>query len=145
MLRTSFVCVLGLLAWSSAALAQSEEFRIDQLEAETAQLKATVAEQGRRITELENMLKALQAVLTPTPKLISALTPAWYEPSKWTLLRAGMSEAQVVEILGPPSNVDAEIDFRTLLYETGSSDTRTLIGSVTLVDDRVTAAQPPKF
>lgn len=56
-----------------------------------------------------------------------------------------MSEAQVVEILGPPSNVDAKIDVRTLLYETGSSDTRTLKGSVTLIDDRVTAAQPPEF
>ena len=56
-----------------------------------------------------------------------------------------MSEAQVVEILGPPSNVDAQIDVRTLLYETGSSDTRTLKGSVALIDDRVTAAQPPKF
>lgn len=145
MVRTSFVCILGLLAWSSIALAQSQESRIDQLEEKTAQLKATVAEQGRRIAELENMLKALQAVLTPMPKPIPPPTPAWYEPSKWTLLRAGMSEAQVVEILGPPSNVDAKIDVRTLLYETGSSDTRTLKGRVTLIDDRVTAAQPPEF
>ena len=76
MLRTSFVCTLGLLAWSSVALAQSQESRIDQLEEETAQLKATVTEQGRRIAELENMLKALQAVLTPMPKPIPAPTPA---------------------------------------------------------------------
>ena len=145
MLPTSVVCILGLLAWSSIGLAQSQDSRIDQLEEETAQLKATIAEQGHRITELENTLKALQAVLTPVPKPIPPLTPPWQEPSNWTLLRPGMSEAQVVEILGPPSGVEAETDVRILLYETGSSAVRTFKGSVTLIDDRVTAAQPPKF
>lgn len=145
MLRTSVVCILGLLAWSSIALAQSQDPRIDQLEEETAQLKTTVAEQGRRITELENTLKALQAVLTPMLKPIPPPTPPWQEPSNWTLLRPGMSEVQVVEILGPASGVEAETDVRILLYETGSSAVRTFKGSVTLTDDRVTAAQPPKF
>ena len=145
MLRISAVCILGLLGLSPIASAQAHDSRLDQLEQETAQLKATVAEQGRRITDLENTIKALQAALIPTPKPIPPPTPPWYEPSNWTLIRAGMSEAEVVGILGPPSGVEAETDVRTLLYETGSSDTRSLHGSVTLVDDRVTAAQPPKF
>ena len=145
MLRTSAVCMLGLLGLSPFATAQARDSRIDQLEKETAQLKATVAAQDRRITELENTLKSLQAAAVPTPKPIPAPTPAWHEPSNWTLIRPGMSEAQVVAILGPPSNVEAETDVRTLLYETGSSAARVLKGSVTLTDDRVTAAQPPKF
>ena len=145
MLRTSAVCIFGLLGLWPYALAQAHDSRIDQLEKETTQLKATVAEQGRRINELENTLKALQAVLIPTPKPIPAPTPPWHEPSNWTLIRPGMSEAQVVQILGPPTNVEAETDVRTLLYETGSSATRPLKGSVTLTDDRVTATQPPKF
>ena len=147
MLRTSVVCMLGLLGLApfASAQARAHDSRMDQLEKETAQLKATVAEQGRRINELEQTLKTLQAVLTPTPKPIPPPTPQWQEPSNWTMIRPGMSEAQVVQILGPPTNVEAAIDVRTLLYETGSSSTRSLKGSVTLTADRVTAAQPPKF
>ena len=145
MLRTLAVCILGLLGLSPFVSAQARDSRIDQLVKETTQLKATVADQGRRINELENTLKALQAALIPTPKPIPPPTPAWEEPSNWVSIRPGMSEAQVVQILGPPTNVEAENDVRKLLYETGSAATRSLKGSVTLTDDRVTAAQPPKF
>ena len=145
MLRTSIIGILGLLACSSLASAQTQDSRLDQLEEETARLKATVAEQGRRITELENTIKTLHAILIPVPKPIPAPTPAWQEPSGWTLLRPGMSEAQVVQILGQPTGVEAETDVRVLLYETGSSAVKTFKGTVTLIDDRVSAAQPPKF
>lgn len=144
MLRTPAVCFLLLGLWPCVS-AQAHDPRIDQLQKETAQLKNIVTEQGRRITDLENMVKVLQAALIPAPKPIPPPTPAWEEPSNWTLIRPGMSEAEVVQILGPPSNVEAETDVRTLLYQTGSSATRPLKGSVTLTDDRVTAAQPPKF
>ncbi len=145
MLRTSIVCTLCLIGLSPLALPEAPDTRIDKLEKETAQLKATVAEQNRKINELENTVKALQAALTPAPKPIPAPTPPWHEPSNWTQIQPGMSEAQVVAILGPPTSVDADTDVRTLVYQTGSSATRPLRGSVTLTDDRLTAAQPPKF
>ena len=145
MLRTSTVWILGLVVLSPFGLAQVHDTRIDKLEKETAQLKATVAEQDRRINELQASVRALQAALTPTPKPIPSPTPPWHEPSNWNLIQPGMSEAQVVQILGPPTNVDADTDVRTLRYETASSAKRALKGSVTLTDDRVTAAQPPQF
>ena len=145
MFRTSAVFILAALGASPFAFAQAHDSRIDQLEQQTAQLKATVAEQGRRIADLENSLKAMQAALMPKPQPIPAPTPAWHEQSNWILIRPGMSEEQVTAILGAPTSVDAETDVRTLLYDTGSSSTRTLKGSVTLTDDRVTGSQPPKF
>jgi len=145
MLRTSTAWLLGLVCLSPFAVGQVHDARIDKLEKDTAQLKATVAEQDRRINELQNTVKALQAALTPAPKPIPAPTPLWQEPSNWNLIQPGMPEARVVEILGPPTGVDADTDVRTLRYETGSSATRILKGSVTLTDDRVTSAQPPKF
>jgi hypothetical protein len=56
-----------------------------------------------------------------------------------------MSEAQVVEILGPPTMTDAVNDMRTLYYKPDPRSTTTLNGSVTLMDDRVTATMPPAF
>jgi hypothetical protein len=145
MWRTSAGWVVALLSFPLLAQAQAHDPRIDQLEKETAQLKATVAEQGHRIAELESALKTLQAVLKPTPKPIPGPTPPWFEPSNWIKLSPGMSEEEVVAILGPPSSADGKIDVRTLVYETGPSETRSLKGSVTLTDDRLTGAQPPKF
>jgi len=145
MLRPSAVCIVTLLGLAPFASAQKPDPRVDELEKETTQLKATVAEQGRRIADLESSLRALQAVMIPKPQPIPSPTPAWHEASKWTQIRPGMSESDVVAILGPPTSVDAETDNRTLIYDTGSSSTHVLHGSVTLTDDRVTAAQPPKF
>jgi hypothetical protein len=56
-----------------------------------------------------------------------------------------MSEAQVVDFLGPPTSVSSATDVRTLLYQPDSRATNPLNGSVTLTDDRVTAAVPPAF
>ena len=61
------------------------------------------------------------------------------------MIKTGMSEAEVVAILGPPTSVDSSIDQRTLLYAPDSKSTSTLKGSVTLIDDRVSAMTPPVF
>ena len=127
------------------AMAQARDPQIDELKKETAQLKTMVANQERRIVELEKMVKALQAVAAPAPAAIPSPTPPWHQASNWTLIKKGMSEAQVVEILGPPTRVDSSIDVRTLLYQPDARSTSTLNGSVTLTDDRVTAAKPPVF
>jgi len=125
------------------AMAQARDPQIDELKKETAQLKVMIADQERRIAELEKMVKALQAVAAPVPAAIPSATPPWRRASNWILIKKGMSEAQVVEILGPPTSVDSSIDVRTLLYQPDSHFSSTLSVSVTLTDDRVTAAKPP--
>jgi hypothetical protein len=128
-----------------SAMTEARDAQIDELKKETAQLKVMIAAQERRIAELEKTVKALQAVAAPMPTPIPSPTPPWHRASNWTLIKKGMSEAQVVEILGPPTRVDSSIDVRTLVYEPDSNSTSTLLGSVTLTDDRVTAAKPPAF
>ena len=147
MSRNPALCIVWLLylILPQTAVAQAREPQIDELRKETAQLKATIADQERRIAALEKMVKALQAVAAPVPTAIPAPTPAWHQASSWILIKKGMSEAQVVEILGPPTRVDSSIDIRNLLYLPDSRSTSTLNGSVTLTDDRVTAAKPPAF
>ena len=134
-----------LLLMCGIAMAQSRDPRVDELTKETAQLKRRIADQEGRIAELEKAVKFLQSAAAPMPTPIPAETPPWHRASNWTLIKSGMSESQVVGILGPPTSVDSSIDKRTLLYNPDATSTSTLKGSVTLIGDRVTAMTPPAF
>jgi hypothetical protein len=126
-------------------MAQTRDPRVDALTTEVAQLKRTMADQEQRIAELEKAVRALQTVAAPVPERIPAPTPAWHLASNWNLIKTGMSEAQVVEILGPPTLEETDTDLRNLYYQPDPRSTTTLNGSVTLKDDRVTAMAPPAF
>lgn len=129
-----------------AAMAQARDPRVDALVTETAQLKTTIADQERRIADLEKAVKALQAAAKPpAPQPIPAPTPPWHSASNWDLIKTGMSEAQVIAILGPPTSVESVTDMRTLYYQPDSHSSTTLNGNITLMDDRVTAMMPPAF
>jgi hypothetical protein len=131
---------------SGIASAQTRDPRVDELTKETAQLKQRITDQEARIAELERAVKFLQsAAAPPAPAPIPSPTPLWHRPASWNLIKTGMSEAQVVSILGTPTSVDSSIDQRTLLYTPDSKSTSTLRGSVTLIDDRVSAMTPPVF
>jgi hypothetical protein len=120
--------------------------RVDELTTETAQLRRTIADQERRIAALEKSVKTLQALAAPpVPKRIPSPTPEWRVAANWAHIKKGMSEAQVVELLGPPTRVTSVVDVRTLYYQPDAKTGGTLNGSVTLMDDRVTASAPPDF
>jgi hypothetical protein len=147
MSRNPAICRVWLvyLTLPLIAMAQAPDPRIDELRKEAAQLKITIADQERRIAELERIVKALQVVAAPVPTAIPTPIPPWHLAPNWILIKKGMSQAQVVEILGPPTSVDSTVDVRTLFYQPDSRATTTLNGTVTLTDDRVTALVPPAF
>jgi hypothetical protein len=134
-----------LILMCGIASGQTRDPRVDELTKETALLKRRIADQDERIAQLEKAVKALQSAATPMPTPIPSETPPWHRASNWTLIKSGMSESQVVGILGPPTSVDASIDKRILLYSPDANSTSTLKGSVTLIGDRVTAMVPPGF
>jgi hypothetical protein len=136
---------LILFLVSGFAIAQTRDPRVDELTKQTAQLKRTIADQEARIAELEKAVKSLQSAAQPAPTPIPSETPAWYKASNWIQIKTGMSEAQVIEILGPPTTVNASIDTRTLNYASDARSTTTLNGRVTLTGDRVIAMIPPAF
>jgi hypothetical protein len=127
------------------AAAQTRDPRVDELTKETARLKQRISDQETRIAELERAVKSLQSAAPPMPAPIPSPTPPWHRPASWNQIKTGMSEADVVALLGPPTSVDSSIDQRTLLYAPDSKSTSTLKGSVTLIDDRVSAMTPPVF
>ena len=144
-MRRALIASGLLLLTCAIAMAQTRDPRVDELTKETEQLKRKIADQDGRIAELEKAVKSLQSAAAPLPASIPAQTPPWHRASNWTLIKTGMSEAQVVGILGPATNVDSSDDTRTLYYTPGANSTSTLKGSVTLIDDRLTAMTPPAF
>lgn len=144
-MKPALIGVNILILGCAAAMAQTPDPRVDSLTKETAQLKRTIADQERRIAALEKAMKVLEGVTASLPARIPPDTPPWHSASNWSLIRQGMSESQIVGILGPPTRVQSAVDTRTLLYLQDSRSTSTLNGSVTLTDDRVTASSPPNI
>ncbi len=146
MSRILVVCTLWLCTIQTpSALAQTRDPRVDQLTKDMEELKHTVADQDKRISDLEKTVKMLQALMNPAPAPIPAVNPPWTSSSNWTRVKAGMSEADVTEILGSPTSVQSVVDSKILFYQSDAKSSSALKGSVTLMDDRVTAMSPPAF
>ena len=77
--------------------------------------------------------------------LVKPPIPRWLNPLAWDQIREGLSRAQVEDILGKPTSVEAVIDYQTLLYKGDVPGVGTLSGTVKLTDDRVSDINPPDF
>ena len=133
---------------------QSRDHRLEDALTDVALLKRVVREQDRRIADLEKALRILQAAgaaerpavveekVKVPPKPVAA---PWRDPQAWARVEEGMSRAQVEDILGKPTSVDAVIDYQTLNYKGDTPGGGVLTGSVKLTDDRVAAVSPPDF
>lgn len=162
MYRFSSAGVLGLMAlamslpcFGQAVPNQSRDRRLEATETEIALLKRLVKEQDRRIADLEKLVKALQSANTekpmtpPTPhelaKAIAQPAERWQNPLAWAQIREGLSRAQVEEILGKPTSVEAVIDYQTLRYKGDVPGSGIVSGAIKLTDDRVSEISPPNF
>ncbi len=132
----------------------SKDRRLEDALTDIATLKREIKEQNQRIADLEKSLRTLQAaaaaerapVVEEKIKIPPKPLPApWHDPLTWARVAEGMSRAQVEEILGKPTSVDAVIDYQTLNYKGTTAAGSVLTGNVKLTDDRVTAVNPPDF
>lgn len=146
------VGVLGLIAsaiFGQSTPAPARDRRLEEALTDISLLKRLVKDQDRRIADLEKALHNLQpapaAAAEAAPKVVPK-PPAvrWQNPRAWAQIQEGMSRAQVEDILGKATSVDAVIDYQTLNYKDGSGASP-LSGSVKLTDDRVSAVSPPDF
>jgi SmpA / OmlA family len=132
----------------------SRDRRLEAAETEISLLKRIVKDQDRRIAELEKTIKAIQAPSSansekPTARELAKtiIKPAaqWQNPFAWAQIREGLSRAQVEDLLGKPTSVEAVIDNQTLYYKGEVSGSGLVSGTVKLTDDRVSEINPPAF
>jgi hypothetical protein len=146
---------LMLLSMLLPSYGQQSDRRIEDALAEITLLKRVVAEQDRRIAGLEKALgtSRLGAVSDPlspgAPGRVAAsqatTSTPWKTPSVWSLIKKGMSRAQVVAILGQPTSVNVVSILQTLFYRGEVSGSASVTGTVELMDDRVLQVNVPVF
>jgi TolA-binding protein len=129
--------------------------RISRLESDLQQLRARVDEQERRIERLENELgrRSNQPPIARPPvreeggvAAAAATGPQpWHSPAAWDRVAKGMTQAQVAEILGPPTQVESVDAYKTLFYRGSVAGKGSLSGLVNLRDDQVVAVKKPAF
>lgn len=144
-------CVLALTVGSAQA---DDTGRIAYLESEIQRLRTQLAEQNRRIQRLEAQLEQMGgATMTDPRRPISVDGPdngrpaasgplPWHSSEAWEQLAVGMSQSEVIAILGDPTALEAVDNYKTLFYSDGAAGGE-ISGHVNLKDDLVVAIKVP--
>jgi hypothetical protein len=142
------VVLTVLLFLASFAAYAADALKISQLEQDFRSLQREVNAQSQQIEELRRQLaRAGTQVSAPSspisPSTVAAPNTLWLDASRWKRVRVGMTELEVITLLGPPSSLRVTDQERQLLYalEVGSSGF--LAGSVALRDRAVVGVKSP--
>lgn len=139
------LCLAFLLS-SVPLLAQAaDEGRVSFLEQEVRNLQRQVQSLTRQVEQLTTRPERLAPRAPASAPAALPPSDAWVSAAKWQRLRNGMSELEVVELLGPPTSMRAENGARVLLYAMEIGSSGFLGGSVTLRDRAVTAFRKPEL
>ena len=130
------VCCLPLLA--NAA----DDPRVPQLEQEVRRLHGEIRALARRVDELGRATSPGARVVA-SPARPATSSDAWIDAGKWRRLRPGMSELEVISLLGPPTTMREEGGGRVLLYALEIGASGFLGGSVKLQDRAVVEVRNP--
>jgi hypothetical protein len=140
---------LGLLLAVSLPAVAADDFKIIELEQDVIELERRVEALARDVEQLQERgfdraPPATAPAGTDCPAA-QPCSPAWLSVSSWERVRPGMSEFEVIGILGPPSSVRGAADSptRTLMYALEIGSNAFLAGHVDLEDRRVTVVQRP--
>jgi hypothetical protein len=134
---------LALMALCSVT-AGADDLKVIKLEQDVRNLERTVQDLSRQIADLK-----LQLALTgarPGPGAAPApRTDGWLVAANWQRLSEGMSEKEVLAILGPPTSARPEAGARVLFYAMEVGPEAILAGHVTLREQRVTEIVAPRL
>jgi hypothetical protein len=138
---------VGLLWTICLPCVAADDFKVIELEQDVLELERRVEELSRQVAQLQQRTaKAATRPVAPVESpAATAGSPSWLSAANWARVRAGMSEFEVIDVLGPPSSVrgGAESGSRTLIYAMEIGSSAFLSGRVDLKDRRVVEVQVP--
>ena len=147
-MRNLLLALLAVPLLGQGAWAQDDvTYRLMKLEQDVRNLERQVQTLTRQLDELRQ--QSARAGERGAPAARSAAAPpgtsstAWLEAGRWDRVRKGMSEMEVIGILGPPSSMRQEGDARVLLYAMEIGAANFLGGSVELRDRAVSEVHKP--
>jgi hypothetical protein len=138
------VLLMMVLAGASLSTLAADDLKVSQLEQDVRDLQRQVQALSRQI-EMQRLQPAPSGIASgrQSPPPVAATTPAWVDAAKWSKLRPGMSELEVVTLLGAPTSMRAGADQRTLMYALEIGSSGFLSGSITLRDGQVVDIRKP--
>jgi hypothetical protein len=146
-MRNLLPALIAVSLLGPSAHAQDDaNYRVMKLEQDVRNLERQVQTLTRQLDELKQQAaragdRSVPGARSSTTATISST--AWVEAARWDRVRAGMSELELINILGPPTSMRQEGDARVLLYAMEIGSTNFLGGSVELRDKAVSAINKP--
>lgn len=135
-----FVLLLPLAA--SAA----DDTRFSFLEQEVRNLQREMQSLSRQVNDLQRRPAGIaSSPLLPDRSATALDSDGWIDAAKWKRLRTGMSELEVIGILGPPTQMREENGARVLLYALEIGTSGFLGGSVWFRDRVVEQVKVPSL
>jgi len=122
----------------------ADDFKVNQLEQDVRELQRQVRAQSQLIEELRSRLSRPNDPLGPVRAPAARPEAAqWVDAASWEKLKAGMSELEVIGLLGPPTSMREEQGTRTLFYAMEIGRSGFLGGSVEFRDRAVATIRKP--
>jgi hypothetical protein len=146
--EVSMARLLLLFLFLPLAASAADEGRLSFLEQEVRNLQRQVQVLSRQMDELRTRpgrldQKSLEPGGAASGAASAATQPRWVDASLWRRVRAGMSELEVINALGPPTSMRQEDGVRVLLYAMEIGASGFLGGSVKLRDRAVSEVNQP--
>ena len=132
-----------LLMLAACAAQAADDPRVSFLEQEVRNLHRQVDGLSREVERLTTQPDRLKAPAVGTSKSVPAGGTLWVDASRWKKVRPGMSELDVIGLLGPPTSMREENGARVLLYALEIGTSGFLGGSVVLRDRAVSEVRVP--
>jgi hypothetical protein len=145
-MRYPLPALLAALLSFSAVAAEDDTYRLMKVEQDVRNLERQVQTLTR---ELDDLRQQQSRAGDYNPSARSSSTPAvasstaWLEAPRWERIRTGMSELEVIGVLGPPTSMRQDGDTRVLLYAMEIGSSGFLGGSVEFKDRAVTSINKP--
>ena len=142
----TLLLLAGLFPFATPLLA-AEDFRVMKLEQDVRTLEREVQTLQRLVNELQQRARRSDPMFElkndSTAQPMEADTP-WLKASAWNRVKPGMSELEVIEILGKPTALRPDAnDRKALLYTLDIGTTSFLTGSVAFDGGKVVEIQKP--
>jgi outer membrane murein-binding lipoprotein Lpp len=145
------VMLAAILLGASLAASAADDPKVLQLEQDVRDLQRQVLAQSQQIEQLRMQLS--RPVPQPAPASPAASREpgasgtggTWLDASRWAQIKPGMSELEVLTLLGSPASMRERDGERVLLYAMEIGSSGFLSGSVTLRNRVVLRLQKPEL
>ena len=139
------IAALMLLLIATSLAWPADDFKVIKLEQDMRNLEQQVRELSRQLAEVQRGAATREPPAAPAPRTLVPISSAWLDVRNWDRIREGMSELDVINLLGPPTSMRTEADAssRTLFYAMEIGSSGFLGGHVKFAGHQVTEVEKP--